>query len=310
MSGGFIRDASHSYADQMCVCVLRYKGSDGILFFQVASTYRTSHVLSCSSSSNQSDASSPLSYQSPVSNQLEEQLGDCLESLVGWKNAYDSSGTIVNSSDTIDCAELQLVEQVIEEDEQRKTLKEPQVAPSAPTFSSTYNDQCVPVCTFENTLNSASRDRSSNFVTRSDDRFAACLNMPNANSVVSGLIDGRLVSVYNTTKQNAGGCAFVNPAVDDQASSRTQRYYEQSAARNARLVESRHNDVTLYGGALNGEGGSSRITAAIEQSLCASQQEDALRHNISDGMARCNQSSTLMPNDYQIPTPVSNRSQR
>ncbi|XP_024873087.1 uncharacterized protein LOC112455422 [Temnothorax curvispinosus] len=269
---------------------------------QVASSYRVPRALSSSSSSNQSysDVSSPSNYQTPLSYQNEEQLG---ESLSGWKGVYDSSGsstvTIVNSSDTIDL--LQLVEQVIEEDKQSKTLKEPQVASNAPSFSSAYNNQCVSVRTLRSDLNPASRECPASSM-RSD-KLEACLGVPNANSIqVGGLpIDGSLVSVY-ASKGSTGGCAIVNRAVNGHSVDIEPRYYEPNVKNGGQVnIVPQHDANTLH------EIGLANETSAktSEQNLRASQEKYTMFHT-AGGEKRYDQSpSMFVPSDYEIPTMVS-----
>ncbi|KAG5327381.1 IKBZ inhibitor, partial [Pseudoatta argentina] len=238
---------------------------------QVASTYRVPQTLSSSSSSNQSysDVSSP-NYQTSLNYQTEEQLG---ESLSGWKGIYESSGTIVNSSDTIDCALLQLVEQVIEEDKQGKALKEPQVVSNTSCFSSAYNDRCVSVQTLGSDVNPVSRECPGSDM-RSE-KLETCLGIPNTDSIQVGdlPINSDLVSVY-ASKGSTGGCAFVNRAVNGHATNMEPRYYESHAKNNQvnTPVVSQHDANTLHELGLTDE---------------------------------TSPPSVFVPNDYQIPTMVS-----
>lgn len=257
---------------------------------QVASTYRAPQALlsSSSSSSNQSysDVPSPLNYQTPLNYQLEKQLG---ETLSDWRGTYDSSGTIVNSSDTIDCALLQLVEQVIEEDKQHKeSLNEPQVASNAPCFSSNYNDRCVPPVrgTLENNLE---RECPASDARKSEKPI--CLSVLNANPI------SNLMSVY-TSKQSTSGGTLVNCAVDSSQAtpSLDQRYYEASL-KNPQVDVSMCHD-TLHNIALNNNERSVKMT---EQN--ASRKKYAMFR--TNGEKRYNQaSSTFVPNNYQIPPMV------
>lgn len=235
--------------------------------------------------------SSPLNYQTPLNYQLEEQLG---ETLSGWRGPYDSSGTIVNSSDTIDNALLQLVEQVIEEDKQRKeSLKEPQVASHTPCFSSSYNNRCVPPMreTLENNLERecpvTSDERKS--------KKSMCLDVLNgqANPI------GNLMSVY-TNRQNTSGGTLVNCTVNGQApTSLEQRYYETSVKNPQVDVSTCHS--TLHNIALNGN----ERPAKMSESNGVPQERYAMPRAISNGEKRYNQaSSTFVSNDYQIPTMV------
>lgn len=268
---------------------------------QVASTYRV-QALSSSSSSNQSygDASSPSNYQTPLNYQIEEQLGDCFNALSGWKETYDSSGTIVNSSDTIDCALLQLVEQVIEEDKQRKTLKEPQIASSAPCFASTYSDQCVPARTLQNSHPNPA-DCTTNDLARTSNRPENCdLGMANANPMVRSLLDGSLVSVY-TTREGTGGCTYVNRAVNGHTISPEQRYYEP-AVKTAQLDVSQHSSLCNIGG-LSGTERSARNPE--NENLQTSQNKYALMHTANGEKGYGQPSAMYVSNDYQIPTVVS-----
>ncbi|XP_050448398.1 uncharacterized protein LOC126849959 [Cataglyphis hispanica] len=269
---------------------------------QVASSYRVPQALlsSSSSSSNQSysDVSSPSNYQTPLNYQLEEQLG---ETLSDWRGTYDSSGTIINSSDTIDCALLQLVEQVIEEDKQRKeSLKEPQIALNAPCFSSSYNDRCIPSVrgTLENNLE---RECLASDAQKSEK--PTCLNVLNVNPI------SNLMSVY-TNKQSTSGGTLVNCAVDgSQVSPSLKRYYETSVKNPQVDVTTCHN--TLHNITLNDNEKSVKM---IEQN--APQEKYGMFRAVSNGEKRYNQaSSTLVPNNYQIPPMVfssfvSNRPQR
>lgn len=250
-------------------------------------------ALSSLSSSNQSygDASSPSNYQTPLNYQIEEHLGDCFDALSGWKETYDSSGTIVNSSDTIDCALLQLVEQVIEEDKQRKALKEPQIASSAPYFP--YNNQCVPARTLQSNPNPV--ECTSNDLALSNKQENCSLSMSNTNPMVRSLMDGSLVSVY-TTKEGTGGCTFVNRAVNGHALSPEQRYYEPGV-KDAQVDVSQHNTLCNIGG----------LTVPERPARNPENQNLEKRYNQPSAM--------YVPNDYQIPTMVSsfvppNRPQR
>lgn len=253
---------------------------------QVASTYRVPQALlsSSSSSSNRSysDVSSPLNYQTPLNYQLEDQLD---ETLSDW-NTYDSSGTIVNSSDTIEL--LQLVEQVIEEDNQRKeSLKEPQVASNAPCFSLGYNDRiCVvpPVRgTLENNLERGCRD-----VRKSEKSI--CFN-------ASHSINNPM-SVY-TSKQNTSGGTLVNctPVNGQATSSLQQRYYEPNVKNDQVNVSTCHN--TLHNiAALNDN-------EKMPEQNASREKYEMIRANISNGEKRYNQASSIfVTNDYQIPTMV------
>lgn len=268
---------------------------------QVASTYRAPQALSSSSSSNQSysDVSSPSNYQTPLNYQTEEQLG---ESLSGWRGIYDSSGTIVNSSDTIDCALLQLVEQVIEEDKQSKALKEPQVASNAPCFSLSYNDRCVSVRTLGSDLNPVkSRECSANDM-RSV-KLETGLGIPNVNSIqVDGLpIDSSLVSVY-ASKGNTGGCAFVNRAVNGHAADMESRYYKSDAKNGGQVnVVPQHDANALHEIGLTDE----TSAKASKQNLCASQEKYTMYHIAGEEKRYDQPSSMFVPTDYQIPTVVS-----
>ncbi|XP_014478904.1 PREDICTED: uncharacterized protein LOC106746629 [Dinoponera quadriceps] len=266
---------------------------------QVTPTYRVPQALSSSSSSNQSygDASSPSNYQTPLNYQIEEQLGDCFDALSGWKETYDSSGTIVNSSDTIDCALLQLVEQVIEEDKQRKALKEPQIASNAPCFPSTYNGLCAPPRTLQqnNPAECAAKDKPEN----------CGLSMPNTNPMVRSLMDGSLVSVY-TTKEGTGGCTFVKRALNGhvQIAPPEQRYYEPSVKVDTQLdVSQQHNTLCNIGG-LNGASEGS-AGSPDSQNLRTSQDKYALIHPADDEKRYGQPSAMYAPSDYQIPTMVS-----
>ncbi|EFN79251.1 uncharacterized protein LOC105187954 [Harpegnathos saltator] len=265
---------------------------------QVASTYRVPQALSSSSSSNQSygDASSPCNYQVPLSYQAEEQLDDCFDALSGWKESYDSSGTIANSSETIDCDTndlLQMVEQMIEQDKQQEVLKEPQIASNAPYFPSTYATQCVPARTSHTNPNPT--ECTSNELGRASKPENSGLGMSNANPMVHSLIDGSLVSVY-TMKEGTGGYTFVNRAVDGHAIGSEQRYYEP-------VVKAAQYDNGLCSIAgLNTPDSSTKNRGS--PGLCTSQKY-ALPH-VTDGDERYNHSSTMyMPSDYQIPTMVS-----
>lgn len=266
-------------------------------------------ALSSSSSSNQSygDASSPSNYQTPLNYQIEEQLGDCFDVLSGWKETYDSSGTIVNSSDTIEL--LQLVEQMIEEDKQRKTLKEPQIASSAPCFSpATYNGQCVvPVRALH-----SSQPPSELVAARSNKPAGNCgLAMSNASPMVRSLMDGSLVSVY-TTKEGTGGCTFVDRAVNAVGHASIgpeQRFYEPKAPQ---LDVSQHSSLCDDIAGLNEP---PARNPAENQSLRSSQDKYALPHAVDRERKYSQPSAMYAPNDYQIPTVVSsfvppNRPQR
>lgn len=250
-------------------------------------------ALSSSSSSNQSysDVSSPSNYQTALNYQIEEQLG---ESLSGWKGTYDSSGTIVNSTDTIDCAllELELVEEIIEEDKQGK---EPQVASNAPCFSSAYNDRCVSVRTLGSDLNTASRECPASGM-RSEN-VETCLSMPNANSILPS-IDGDLVSVY-ASKGSTGGFTFVNRAVNSHTTDMKLRYYEP---KNQVNVVSQHDAHTLHEIELSEK---RSAKPQDEQNLRASQEKYAMFHATA-GEKRYDQPLSMsVPSDYQIPTMVS-----
>ncbi|XP_011700625.1 PREDICTED: uncharacterized protein LOC105457580 [Wasmannia auropunctata] len=261
---------------------------------QVASTYRAPQTSSSSSSNlSYSDVSSPPNYQTPLNYQTEEHLG---ESLSDWKGIYESSGTIVNSSDTIDCALLQLVEQVIEEDKQSKALKEPQVV-SNPCFSSAYNDRCVSV----RALNPASRECPASDM--QSEKLQA-IGIPHANTIqVGGLpIDGDLVSVY-ASKGSTGGCAFVNRAMNGHATDMEARYYEPHAKNgqvNTSIVP-QHDANTLHEIGLTDE----TSAKTSEQNLRASQEKYTMFH-VAGGEKRYDQpTSMFVPSDYQIPTMVS-----
>ncbi|XP_077262945.1 uncharacterized protein LOC143897867 [Temnothorax americanus] len=269
---------------------------------QVASSYRVPRALSSSSSSNQSysDVSSPSNYQTPLNYQNEEQLG---ESLSGWKGVYDSSGsstvTIVNSSDTIDL--LQLVEQVIEEDKQSKTLKEPQVASNAPSFSSAYNDQCVSVRALRSDPNPASRKCPASGM-RSE-KLEACLGVLNANSIqVGGLpIDGSLVSVY-ASKGSTGGCAIVNRAVNGHSADIEPRYYEPNVKNGGQVnIVPQHDANTLHGVGLANE----TSAKTSEQNLRASREKYTMFHAAGGEKKYDQPPSMFVPSDYEIPTMVS-----
>lgn len=260
-------------------------------------TYRVPQALSSSSSSNQSygDASSPSNYQASLHYQVEEQLGNCLQLLPGWKESYDSSGTIVNSSDTIDL--LALVEQVIEEDKQRKTqVKEPQIASSDPCFSSSYNDQCVPVQTLTNGLTLVSRECSPGDV--QSDEADTCLGAPNANPMLSNLIDGNLMSVY-ASKESMSGYNFTSRPINSHAISPEQRYYEPSVKNVSQVNVSQHNVLRNLG--LNNE----RSARVLEQNSCTLQDKYTLLHTADTENGYNQPSSTFVPNNYQIPTMVS-----
>lgn len=268
---------------------------------QVASTYRVPQALSSSSSSNHSysDVSSPLNYQTPLDYQIEEQLG---ETLSGWKNVYDSSGTIVNSSDTIDCTLLQLVEQIIEEDKQGKTLKELQVASDASCFSSTYNNEWVSMRTLGNDLNPASRECPA--TNMRNEKLEDCLGIPNVNPIqIAGLpIDGDFVSVY-ASKGSTGGCAFVNRAANAHATDMEPRYYEPNAKNeiNTSIVP-QHNASTLHPEI---ELTNKTSTKTSEQNLGVSQEKYTMLHTVNEEKRYDQPPSMFVPSDYQIPTMVS-----
>lgn len=266
---------------------------------QLTSTYRVPQALSSSSSSNQSysDVSSPSNYQTPLNYRTEEQLG---ESLSGWRGIYDSSGTIVNSSDTIDCALLQLVEQVIEEDKQRK-VKEPQVASNAPCFSS-YNDRCVSVRTLSSDLNPGELQCPANDM-RSV-KLETGLGLPSMNSIqVDGLpIDGSLVSVY-ASKGNTGGCAFVSrESMNGHATDVKSRYYELDTKNGGQVnVVPQHDANTLHEIGLIDE----TSAKTSKQNSCASQEKYTMFHIAGEEKRYDQPPSMFVPTDYQIPTVVS-----
>ncbi|KAG7201516.1 hypothetical protein KM043_004268 [Ampulex compressa] len=103
-------------------------------------TYRVPPALSSSSSSDKSygNTPSPANYQVPLNRCMEEQIGKDLECF--WHDSdnnacYESSETIVNSTDTvttIDSSELQLVVEIVERDLRRsREVEEAQVVPSS-----------------------------------------------------------------------------------------------------------------------------------------------------------------------------------
>ncbi|XP_012532836.1 uncharacterized protein LOC105834709 [Monomorium pharaonis] len=273
---------------------------------QIASTaYRVPQALSSSSSSNQSysDVSSPLNYQTSLNYQTEEQLG---ESLSDWKTVYDSSGTIVNSTDTIDCALLQLVEQIIEEDKQGKTLKELQIASDAPCFSSAYNDGWASVRTLGSDLNPVSREGSANGM-RGEKLETCCLGIPNGNPIqAAGLpIDDGLVSVY-ASKGNTGGCAFVSHATNGHATDMEPRYYEPSA-KNGQVSASivpQQDASTLHSETVVGLTNETSAKTS-EQNLPAPREKYTMFHAVGEEKRYDQPSSIFVPGDYQIPTMVS-----
>lgn len=106
---------------------------------QIAATYRVAPGLSSSSSSNQSycDTPSPLNYQAPLNPRLEDRLGQDLENFPIWNDGYESSGTVVDTADTIetihtiDSSELQLVEEVLRDLGAGYETEEAQVVPNS-----------------------------------------------------------------------------------------------------------------------------------------------------------------------------------
>ncbi|XP_066587947.1 uncharacterized protein [Prorops nasuta] len=85
---------------------------------QIPSVYRVPQGLSSSSSSNQSygDTPSPSNYQNCLNPQIEEQFSEKFDALTDWRINYNSSGTVINSCETvypIDSSELELVEEVV-----------------------------------------------------------------------------------------------------------------------------------------------------------------------------------------------------
>ncbi|EFN65008.1 NF-kappa-B inhibitor zeta [Camponotus floridanus] len=257
-----------------------------------SSTYRAL-PSSSSSSSNQSysDVSSPLNYQTPLNRQLQEQLD---ETLSGW-GTYDSSETIVNSSDTIDSSllrELQFVEQVIEEVKQRKEpLKELQVASNAPCFSSNYNDRCVPPIrgTLENNLEFECPVTSD---ARKSEK-PICLDVLNsqANPI------GNLMSIY-TNRQNTSGGTLVNCTVNGQAATGLEQRYFETSVKNSQVDVSTY---TLHNIALT----DNERPVKMPETNGVSRENYAMPRAISNGEKRYNQaSSTFVSNDYQIPTMV------
>ncbi|KAL0103219.1 hypothetical protein PUN28_017507 [Cardiocondyla obscurior] len=266
---------------------------------QVVLKYRVSQPLSSSPSpSSYSDVSSPSNYQTSLNYQTEEELG---ESLSGWKGIYDSSGTIVNSSDTIDCTLLQLVDEVIKEDD-KQALKGPQVGSNAACFSSTYNDRCVPMRTLGNDLNSAPREPPENGMR--NEKLETCLGIPIASSIQinpsdPGLaIDASLVSVY-ASKRNTGGCAFVNRTANGLATDMEPKYFEPKTDNQVNIVP-QHNVSPLQEIRLTDE-----TSAKTCKDLYASQEKYPLFH-AADGEKRYDdQPPMFVPGDYQIPTMVS-----
>ncbi|XP_011261277.1 uncharacterized protein LOC105254351 [Camponotus floridanus] len=260
---------------------------------QIASSTYRALPSSSSSSSNQSysDVSSPLNYQTPLNRQLQEQLD---ETLSGW-GTYDSSETIVNSSDTIDSSllrELQFVEQVIEEVKQRKEpLKELQVASNAPCFSSNYNDRCVPPIrgTLENNLEFECPVTSD---ARKSEK-PICLDVLNsqANPI------GNLMSIY-TNRQNTSGGTLVNCTVNGQAATGLEQRYFETSVKNSQVDVSTY---TLHNIALT----DNERPVKMPETNGVSRENYAMPRAISNGEKRYNQaSSTFVSNDYQIPTMV------
>lgn len=239
-------------------------------------------------------SASPSNYQTSLSYQTEEELG---ESLSGWKGIYDSSsGTIVNSNDTIDSTLFQILDQLNEGE--IKVPKEPQVASNAPCFSSAYNDRCVSVQTLGTDLNSASHDCPTASSMRSE-KLEACLGIPSTSSIQVGdlPIDGSLVSVY-ANKTGTGGCAYVNRAMNGHAAGMEPRYYEPSVKNGAQVsVVLQHN-----GNALTNETPAQKTS---EQNR--SQEKYAIYHTAGEEKRYEQPSSTALfvPSDYQIPTMVS-----
>lgn len=95
-------------------------------------------ALSSSESSNHSygDTPSPSNYQCSLDQRVEEQLGLDFGSFSTWCQSCMSSGTVVNSAETIDAIdnnELQLVEEVIRKDqcEKRSNIEDMQVVPKS-----------------------------------------------------------------------------------------------------------------------------------------------------------------------------------
>lgn len=249
-------------------------------------------MSSSSSSSNQSygDASSPLNYQTPVSYQQEEQLGECLSD---WRSStYDSSGTIVNSSDDIDM--LQLVEQIIEEDEQcNKALGEPQLASSAPCFSSACcGNRCASMREPLASNPRPHRERATMTTITNADKPEVRLNVPtpaNDPDVIGDLsIDGGLVSVY-TNKENTGRCTFVSRTIET-SHHHEPRYYQEPAMK-VNLTQQ------------NGLHASARTS---ERNPRTSQDRRyAVFHGGERRFVQPSSSRAFVPADYQIPTMVS-----
>lgn len=266
-------------------------------------------TLFSSSSSNQScsNSSSPSNYPTSLNYQIEAQLCGCVKSLPMERN-HNSSSTIVNSNDTIDCSWLSFMEEVIEKDKQCKPLLKVERSSTHPVvssqFSSNYNEPCVSVGMHENNVNSASNSM------RNDKTATSCLNMLNTNAVVGNFsqIDHSLLPVYETREGN-GNCGFVDQHDNGQVINSARTYHERNM-KNISVNASQQN--TLHDINLNDNKSMAKNT---EQGGSRTTQGEYLTYYDPGRENRYNQlSSTFIPNGYQVPTMVStyisNRSRR
>ncbi|XP_035718280.1 uncharacterized protein LOC118439997 [Vespa mandarinia] len=131
---------------------------------QIAPTYTLMQGQSSPSSSSQSygDTPSPLNYQTPLSQQVEERLHEDLACFSIWGTFPDDQGNITGNEtiNTFDSNELQLLDEVLRnQGNECKGNEEAQVVPRSNNFPSSYEDiRPSSVKSFENNLQQISND--------------------------------------------------------------------------------------------------------------------------------------------------------
>ncbi|XP_043500212.1 uncharacterized protein LOC122522905 [Polistes fuscatus] len=143
---------------------------------QIPTTYTLMQGQSSPSSSSQSygDIPSPLNYQKPVNQRIEERLHKDLACFSIWGTFLDDQGNINETVPTFDSNELQLLDEVLRsQGSQCERNEEAQVVPKSEDYSNSYDNRPSSVRTFENELErmSSSKNNAQTFPSTSSSPY-------------------------------------------------------------------------------------------------------------------------------------------
>ncbi|KAI4504257.1 hypothetical protein M0802_000728 [Mischocyttarus mexicanus] len=130
---------------------------------QIAPTYTLMQGQSSPSSSSQSygDIPSPLNYQKPVSQRVEERLHKDLASFSIWGNFPDGQGNTNETVPTFDNNELQLLDEVLRsQGSQCERNEEAQVVPRSDDYANSYDNRPSSIQSLENEIERMSSNKN------------------------------------------------------------------------------------------------------------------------------------------------------